>query len=78
MDISKIESIEEFGKLTDNAEVTEVEVNLIKYEDRTEKVFDIRRWKSNPNGNKEPLEGISLTVDELEELKEVLESIKAE
>lgn len=74
MDIREIESMEELGKF--QAEVTEVEVNLIKFADKEEKVFDIRRWKTNTNGHKEPLEGISLTVDEFEELKEVLDSIK--
>lgn len=76
MDIREIESIEEFGRF--QTEATKVEVNLIKFADKEEKVFDIRRWKTNTNGHKEPLEGISLTVDEFEELKATLESITTE
>lgn len=76
MDIEKIESItiRELGKI----ETEKIEVNLIKFADKPEAVFDIRRWKTNTNGHKEPLEGISLTVAEFEELKEVLKSITAE
>lgn len=77
MDIEKIESMEELGKFqTEVTEVEEVEVNLIRFADRSEDLFDVRRWKTSANGHKEPLEGISLTVTEFEELQEVLDSIK--
>lgn len=74
--VVKIESIEELGRF--QTEAAEVEVNLIKFADKEEKVFDIRKWKTNTNGHKVPLEGISLTVDEFEELKATLESIATE
>lgn len=37
--------------------------------------YDIRRWKENDDGERTATKGISLTADELQNLKDALEAI---
>lgn len=50
------------------------EFNLISYNDK-EPVYDIRTWHANEDGNKKMTKGITLTRDELQKLKELINSL---
>lgn len=68
----KFEIKETVGILSESAKGWKKELNLISWNDKEAK-YDIRDW----DGSHEKMgKGVTLTVDELKKLKEILNSMK--
>ncbi|OIJ21333.1 hypothetical protein BKP45_00700 [Anaerobacillus alkalidiazotrophicus] len=68
----KYEIIETFGKVSENAKGWKKELNLISWNDRQPK-YDLRDWDSD---HKKMGKGITLSKEELLELKEILNKME--
>lgn len=68
----KYEIVEEIGIISENAKGWRKELNLISYNDAAPK-FDLRDWAP---GREKMGKGITLTPEEVEVLKDLLEQIK--
>ncbi len=70
----EFEIIENIGVLSDG--VVSTELNIVKWGDAEPK-YDIRHWRLNVfNKNNTPYKGISLTVDELRALRDILNNME--
>lgn len=67
----KYEVVEEVGVLSEGAGGWQKELNLVSWNDREPK-YDIREWDAN---HEKMRKGVTLTVDELAELKEILKDL---
>ena len=67
----KYEVVEEVGVLSGGAGGWQKELNLVSGNDREPK-YDIREWDAN---HEKMRKGVTLTVDELAELKEILKDL---
>lgn len=67
----KYKIVEHFGVLSESANEWKKEINLVSWNDRDPK-FDIREWSQEHD---KMGKGITLTKDELIELKKILNSI---
>lgn len=72
----KYDIIEHLGKISEQGNYTK-EVNVIAWGEN-EPVYDIRVFKTDKNGIKQPLKGISMTKDNMIALKELLMRIDFE
>jgi hypothetical protein len=72
MAVIKFEIKENIGILSESVKGRSKELNLVSWNDREPK-YDLREWDST---HEKMGKGITLTVDELEELKELLNSIE--
>lgn len=77
----KYEIEQQFGTLSSNQSSTGItyakEVNLVVYGDAEPK-YDIRNWTVNVDGTRRMGKGITLSRDEMNELKKVLEDMGEE
>jgi hypothetical protein len=64
--------VKEIGVLSETGNGWTKEINLISWNDRTP-VYDIRTWSEGRNGMGK---GITLTVDEAKQLREILNKIE--
>ncbi len=67
----KYEIVETLGVLSENAKGWTKELNLIKWNDNAPK-YDLRDWSPN---HERMGKGVTLTMDELATLKDILESL---
>lgn len=77
----KYEIEQQFGTISSSETSTGTryskEVNLVAYGD-SEPKYDIRNWVVNADGTKRMGKGITLTRDEMNELKKVLDDMSDE
>lgn len=71
------EIVQHFGKLTDEPDSFNKELNLVSWNGGEPK-FDIRPWKNSPEKGLQMGKGITLTAEEIETLYEILTKIKNE
>ena len=69
------EITERLGNLSDNDNQVHKELNLISW-NKSAAVFDLRSWGKDADGNRKPLKGLTLSADEVEVLRELLNSIE--
>lgn len=69
------EITERIGNLSDNDNQVHKELNLISW-NKSAAVFDLRSWGKDADGNRKPLKGLTLSADEVEVLRELLNSIE--
>ena len=67
----KYEIVETLGVLSENAKGWTKELNLIKWNDNAPK-YDLRDWAPD---HERMGKGVTLTIDELATLKDILESL---
>lgn len=67
------EVVEKFGTLSDKNGWSK-EVNLISYNGASAK-YDIRSWQTDENGDRKMSKGITLTKEEVKELRQILNAI---
>ena len=76
----KFEIIREIARLTENegnnGTLYTKELNLISYNGAAP-VYDIRNWTENSAGERRMGKGITLSLDELAELRDALEDLEA-
>lgn len=70
----KIEVIQHLGTLSDWSKKAK-EFNIVKWGEDSEPKFDLRVWNKEDH---KPGKGITLTVDELQKFKEIVDKILAE
>lgn len=74
----KYEIIREIARLSENESsrgtVYSKEVNLISY-NGADPVYDIRNWTENTDGERRMGKGITLSLDELAELRDALDEL---
>ena len=68
----KFEIIEEIGQLSESNKGWKKELNLIRWNDNKPK-YDIREWAPN---HEKMSKGITLSTEELKELKELLNNME--
>lgn len=68
------EIIEKIGNLSDDDNQVHKELNLISW-NKSAAVFDLRSWGKDADGNRKPLKGLTLSADEVEILRELLNSV---
>ncbi|WP_444644959.1 YdbC family protein [Caproiciproducens sp. R1] len=68
----KYEIIKEIGMLSENGKGWKKELNLISWNDREPK-YDIRDWSE---GHAKMGKGVTLTVEEIKELRDILNSLE--
>lgn len=64
--------VEEVGVLSEGANGWQKELNLVSWNDREPK-YDIREWDAN---HKKMRKGVTLTIDELVELRSILNELE--
>ena len=64
-----------FGTLSGNDSTISMELNLVSWAENRP-VYDLRRWKNKEDGDKIPLRGLVLKIDELKELKKLLQEME--
>lgn len=62
------------GVLYDTGTHVNKELNLVSW-NYADAVFDLRSWRTNADGVKKPLKGLTLTVEEVKRLRELLNNI---
>lgn len=67
----KYEITKHHATLSENIIGGTLELNVVRWNDHIER-WDLRRWGFASNGERIPLKGISLAVNEVEALKRVL------
>lgn len=67
------EVIEKLGTLSDKSGWSK-EINLVSYNSAPAK-YDIRSWQTDDEGKRKMSKGITLTKEELKNLKKIIESI---
>jgi len=67
----KYEIKEQFGKISESSKGWTKELSLISWNDREPK-YDIREWAP---GHEKMSKGVTLTKDELKELKKILDEM---
>lgn len=65
---------ENIGVLTKEEKTVKKELNLVSW-NGSSAVYDIRSWGTNEDGTKRPLKGMTLTIEEVECLKEMLNKL---
>ncbi len=68
------EIVEHIGTLSQSEGSVRTELNLVAWCDRKPK-YDIRPWKEGEEG-REPYKGITLSVEELKALRELLNNME--
>lgn len=69
------EITQRIGNLSDNDSPVHKELNLISW-NKSAAVFDLRSWGEDADGNRKPLKGLTLSADEIEILRELLNNIE--
>lgn len=64
------------GALSDNGTRVHKEFNLISW-NGADVIFDLRNWRIEDDGTRKPLKGITLTVNEVMELRRLLDVAEA-
>ncbi|MGL6292436.1 YdbC family protein [Eubacterium aggregans] len=67
----KFEVVEEIGVLSEGSDGWQKELNLVSWNERDPK-YDIREWDAN---HEKMRKGVTLSVDELAELKAILNDL---
>ena len=70
------EIIESVGSLSDKETAVHKELNIVKWNDGKAN-YDLRNWKQTAEGKK-PLKGITLTLEEIKTLRDILNGIDLE
>lgn len=68
----KFQIVEHIGVLSDDKTATEL--NIVEWSGR-KATYDLRRWKSG-EGEKTPYKGLTLNVDELRALRDILNGME--
>ncbi len=73
MNKAEFKIVEHVGTLSDSK--VPVELNIVEW-GRMKPIYDLRRWKSDEDGEKVPCKGLTLSMDELKALRDLLNGME--